>query len=428
MLPLHLSSLPPFLVSLLLLTTQPTRASFFPPETRRPLVPIPPSSTSPASPATSQRHNLFNDLIDLANNTLLSLAPRGDVPCAGTPCGYYGQVCCGAGQACYTNALTQAACSYAVGATNVATGYWSYYTSTNTQTITQVYSTWIPVATPAQTTTLYVPLVAQTTTTQVAVVCATSLGETGCGGICCSNGQYCVPGGWCTTSNLFVAVTTTTTATAGTAGVPLRVTSSTLRTVATSINPTTTEGFLPAIATGNVTLTQMSASSGLSGGAIAGIVIGVIAAIILLMLLCLFLCFKSVWDAIFGGGGRDRRQGSRRKVTTEEWGGGYRQHGSRTDARSDYQGYGGYGGGGGRPQRPQRSRKDNSGGGGFGVAALLAGLAGIGAGLSFGRKKNEQKSSGRRRQEKSESDYTDDSSYLTRSVEEERVFRNGRGE
>jgi len=55
-------------------------------------------------------------------------------------------------------------------------------------------------------------------------------------------------------------------------------------------------------------------------------------------------------------------------------------------------------------------------------------LAGLGAGLSLGRKKQEKKSSGRRRQEKSESDYTDDSSYLTRSTEEERVFRNGRGQ
>jgi len=60
----------------------------------------------------------------------------------------------------------------------------------------------------------------------------------------------------------------------------------------------------------------------------------------------------------------------------------------------------------------------------------LAGLAGLGAGMSFARRKKgqEKTKSGRRRQEKSESDYTDDSSYLTRSVEDERVFRNGRGE
>lgn len=400
------STIQSFLISILL-TSHISTASSTPTETCTPtrtrtISPI--SSTISSQPTTH-----FADLLSLANATSPTqtlLQKR----CA-NPCGWAGQICCGTGQQCYTNALTQAECTIYAGATSAATGYWSYYTSfatmTNTVTNGIVYSTWVNIAASP---TLYVPMPASPTETESAATCKPEEGQIACGPICCASDQYCVVSGQCGISG-FAASSSPLSA-------PLRVTSSTLLTVTTSISPTTTEAFQSAIATSNVTLTEAMASggSGLNGGAIAGIVIGVLAAIVLLTLLLLFCCARAVWDGIFGG---SKRRDDRRptRVTEETY---YGRHDSRNDGRTWY-------GAQNRPSRPPPRKKE----GGLGWAGVAAGLGGLAGGMWLKRREDRKKQ--KRYEEKSstrsgESYYSGESSYLTGSVEEERrEVRDGRG-
>ena len=99
------------------------------------------------------------------------------------PCGYYGQVCCGSGEACYTDSNDQAQCTAAPQATQVATlwtvsiQYWTTtYLQTDLQTITQTLSTLLPSETSS---------------------CKYSEGQTPCGNVCCLSGQYCQSSGQC---------------------------------------------------------------------------------------------------------------------------------------------------------------------------------------------------------------------------------------
>lgn len=234
---------------------------------------------------------LETELLELQNSTL---AKR----CA-NPCGYYGQICCEAGESCFTDSNNQAQCGPASAQTTPAptgNGRWQYYTSTwvetNTVTKTSVYSSWV--AGPAPTT----PYAASST--GVPVNCNWAGGESSCGNICCPSGQYCQVSGQC--------------APAGSASAPLRPTSSGMSTVTqTSFSTTTTVPFQTPIATGesmNITQSSTSSGGGLSGGAIAGIVVGVIVGIILLILLCLCLCFTAAWQALVAACtcGRNRRR------------------------------------------------------------------------------------------------------------------------
>jgi len=388
------------------------------------LSPLPPRTSAPSpppKPTSPPSSSLLSTLLALANTTSQEsdISPDPLARRCAKPCGYYGQVCCGAGQKCYTNALTQAACTYAVGATaNPASGYWSYYTMTNTYLQTQTLSTWIPVA-EVTSTTPYVPLPAAplpatATETQTTTVCNTGAGYSQCGTACCSSSEYCYQAGVCMSSSSGLSA-------------PLRVTSSTLLTLTTYISPTTTEAFQSAIATSNVTLTESDSNNAhLSSGAIAGIVIGVIFLLIFLFLLLLYFCARTLWEACFGR----RRGNDRTRVTTEE----YRRQNNDSQGYNSRQWYGRNGGGGYGPARPQRREKESNG---LGWAGVAAGLGGLAAALGWRRRQEEkrrQQQQGRRgryqKSEQSESydDSTEGGTSYTSVERDERVYRNGRRE
>ncbi|KAL2430672.1 hypothetical protein ABEF95_012494 [Exophiala dermatitidis] len=297
-----------------------------------------------------------------------------------SPCGYYGLLCCGAGEVCYTDANNQAQCGAGPTTTAAAvggSGQWQYYTTTyvetDLKTVTQTFSSYIPASTKS---------------------CSYSLGETACGNVCCLSGQYCQSSGVCVavgggSSGYYSSLYTVTTVVTNTASAPLRPTSNTLVTVTSQVgSATTTQPFVTPVGTGGsiITGSTSTSSGGLSGGAIAGIVIGVIAGIILLLLLCACLCFKGLIDgllAIFGLGPRRKRRTVEEEVYVE------RHHRSGRGGRT-----------GGRTwfgQRPARTEvveeKRSSGIGKAGwVAATLGGLA-LFLGLKRRRDRRDDKSS-----------------------------------
>ncbi|EXJ86251.1 hypothetical protein A1O1_06621 [Capronia coronata CBS 617.96] len=289
------------------------------------------------------------------------------------PCGYWGQLCCETDEVCYTDANDQAQCGAGTVATTAAAGgQWEYYTTTYVQTdlktVTATFSSYLPTSTKS---------------------CSYSLGESGCGNVCCLSGQYCQSSGVCVavgggSSGYYSSFYTVTTVITNTASAPLRPTSNSLVTVTSVASATTTQPFVTPVGTGGsiITGTTASSSGGLSGGAIAGIVIGVIAGILLLLLLCACLCFKGLIDgllAIFGLGPRRRRRTTEEEVYVQR----HRRNG-----------------GGGRTwfgQRPARSEvveeKRKTGGIGTAgwVAAALGGLA-LFLGLKRRRDRREEQS------------------------------------
>ncbi|KAF2010117.1 hypothetical protein BU24DRAFT_496899 [Aaosphaeria arxii CBS 175.79] len=276
--------------------------------------------------------------------------------CAGTLCGFYNQLCCAAGETCYTNANNEAVCGK--GQANPG-GSWSYWTSTwvesETVTKTQVFSSYVGAATPQAT-------------------AACSDWQNPCGSLCCDSGYYCLKAGQCALvgggSSGGIIGTLTPSA-------PLRPTSSTLIIVTATGSPTATKPFSTPIPTGvNGTLVEQGPgdSGGLSGGAIAGIVIGVLLGLLLLLLICFYCCAKSLFDTILACFGC----GKKRKHTHEE-----------TYIEEHHHSHGGAAAGGGRtwfgtrPSRPDRP----SGSGGFGNAlGIGAGLAGLALALGLKRK------------------------------------------
>ncbi|KAJ5929442.1 hypothetical protein N7454_006392 [Penicillium verhagenii] len=171
------------------------------------------------------------------------------------PCGADNWLCCGSGETCYTNSLTQAACS-------TASTEWDYYTTTyvvteeDTSTITSVWSSQVTTAASATTT----------------ASCSADLGESTCGTTCCDAASECVDG-QCVAESSSAAVT-------GTATPAARETSSGESTATATAAATTTEVFIAPVSTDGSDLIGAKATSnggGLSGGAIAGIVIGTIA-------------------------------------------------------------------------------------------------------------------------------------------------------
>ncbi|KIX04952.1 uncharacterized protein Z518_05823 [Rhinocladiella mackenziei CBS 650.93] len=288
------------------------------------------------------------------------------------PCGYYGQLCCEADQACYTDSNNQAQCGV-VATTAVASGQWEYYTTTYVQTdlktVTETFSSYVPVST---------------------LSCSYSLGETPCGNVCCLSGQYCQASGICVavggdSSGHYSSLYTVTTVVTNTASAPLRPTSNTLVTVTSIGGATTTQPFVTPVGTDGSIIygTTSSSSGGLSGGAIAGIVIGVIAGVIILLLICACCCFKGLIDgllAIFGLGPRRRRR------TEEE---------VYVERRSRRSGRGGRTWFGTRPSRTSVVEEKRTGGWGRvgWVAASLGALA-IWLGLKRRSRRDDKSSSG----------------------------------
>lgn len=331
------------------------------------------------------------------------------IDCAGEVCGWTGQVCCPSGQACYTNAASQAVCTPSTGNGPMtgSGGYWEYYTTTFVETDlvtrTTVMSSYIGVGAASA-----------TPTASNGLDCKFALNETPCNDICCASGQYCSnPGqskGQCVaaagggSSGYYSTYTAGQTATNGaTAVAPIRPTTSAGRTVTATSGPTTTIPFVTPVATGaNITLTedQMDGGGGLSGGAIAGIVIGVIVGLLLLFLLIACCCFKALLDTILAcfGCGRKRRS----RVEVEE----YERHSHHSR----------HGGGGGRTwygaaaKPPTRvDRRDSSKG--KKLLGAGAGLAALWAVLGLKRKHD-----GRRNDEKY-SEYSYSSDYYTSASE-----------
>ncbi|CAO2654983.1 Nn.00g117160.m01.CDS01 [Neocucurbitaria sp. VM-36] len=307
----------------------------------------------------------------------------------GTPCGWYGTLCCASGQQCYTDANNQAQCGAGGEAQATATqagGQWQYSTTTWVETVglityTSVYSTYVP--------------------TTATATCKDS--QSPCNSQCCDSGFYCGTQGQCVLigggSSGGILPTGTLNPSA-----PLRPTSSGIVIVTYTGTPTATVPFQTPIPTGaNGGLVETGGGGGgLSGGAIAGIVIGVILGILLLLLLCLFCCARALFDtiaAIFGFG--KKRKHTHEETYIEE------QH---------HSGGGGAVGGGrwygqGRPSRPSRpaSEKKSGMGKGLGMAAALGGLA-LALGLKRKHDKKDDKSTTVSGSSYYYSDYTSSSS------------------
>ncbi|KAH7088831.1 hypothetical protein FB567DRAFT_559445 [Paraphoma chrysanthemicola] len=277
-----------------------------------------------------------------------------------TQCGYYGLLCCGAGQQCITDANNQAQCAG-------GNGGWQYFTTTYVETVglvtyTSVFSSYVGGA--AATT---------ATCTGVRSPCGTNCCD---GGFYCNVNQQCVMYGGGSSGGILPTVPGTLAPSA-----PLRPTNSGLVIVTFTGSPTRTAPFQTPIPTGvnGAPVPVESGGGGLSGGAIAGIVIGVILGILLLLLLCLFCCARALFDtilAIFGIGKKNKH--THEETYVEE-----HHHSSGGAAAGGGRWYGQ-----GRPSRPSRpgSEKKSGIGKGVGVAAALGGLA-----LMLGLKKKHDK-------------------------------------
>jgi hypothetical protein len=321
------------------------------------------------------------------------LFERGE--CAGPVCGWNSQLCCSAGQACFTDSSNQAQCTAAVVGETAAAGQWGYstttYTETDLQTITSTTSSYLGWAQP----------------TAAACNPNYAINETPCGAVCCKSSEYCYTDGHCKaaangdSSAYYSSYYSTMYETTNAAGVPLRPTSSTLIIVTETGSPTTTVAFETPVATGaSVGLTEREGGSGggLSGGAIAGIVIGTLAGLALLGLLCFFCCVRGLFAGILGifGGGKKKR-----RTEVEEYE-RYSHHSGRHSGAGAGAGRTWYGAAA-RPSRPER--KDDSG-----TKKLLgvgAGLAGLWAILGLKRRHD------RRHDDEKYSEYSYSSDYYT---------------
>ncbi|KAF1919966.1 hypothetical protein BDU57DRAFT_441557 [Ampelomyces quisqualis] len=271
--------------------------------------------------------------------------------CAGTPCGWQGQLCCPSGTYCLTDINNQAQCASNSG----GGGSWQYHTTTYVETVglvtrTSVYSTYVGGAAPTGT-------------------CKAS--EQVCGTKCCSSGLFCDVNQQCVVID------------GGSSGgfLPTPVPPG-LVIVTYTGRPTATVPFQTPIPTGvNGTPEQVeSGGGGLSGGAIAGIVIGVLLGIFLLLLLCLFCCARALFDtllAIFGFGKKNRHTHEETYIEEHRHSGGAAASGGRRWY------------GAARPARPSRVGSEKKHGGAAksaGVAAALGGLA-----LMLGLKRHQDK-------------------------------------
>lgn len=357
-----------------------------------------------SSPVSAGPFSKINELVQQAAEKLstddyslqnATLDRRTTCAAGSTVCGYYQLLCClDASQTCGQNSASQAVCLDAAGTTAVVaattgTGVWQYSTSvwvtTGLQTMTSVYSTWVPATVTAVSSGQCVPNY--------------SNNESPCGPICCASGQYCADSSAGTCKPAGNGGFTTT-------GVgnspPVLVTTSNGVVMTKTVSATTTLHYQTPIPTGTSAgstggIVSASHHSGLSGGAIAGIVIGVLVGIVILALICLCCCFRAAWDtlaALFGiGKKRDRRTHVEEEYveTHRRYGSGAGGAGGGTNGRW----YGaGAGSAGGRSSRRNDTRKEKKSGIG-GLGAIGLGLGGLAIALGLKRKhdkKHEEKS------------------------------------
>ncbi|QDS72603.1 hypothetical protein FKW77_001539 [Venturia effusa] len=358
-----------------------------------------PVTAGPFSKVSDIVHQSLHDAIQdsIPQNHALEL--RSACGVSQITCGFYGQLCCDAGNTCGTNDANQAICVAGAAAVTPAVGSgagtWQYFTTTYIETVgvvtkTSVYSSWVPAA-----------------ATGAPGTCSPNYAnnETPCGPICCASGQYCFDSGSGICKSAGAGGFTTT---GVGAGAPLRPTTISSMITTQTIAPTTTVPFqtpIAATSTGTGAVIAGSSGGGLSAGAIAGIVIGVIAGIILLALLCFCCCLKEAAAGILGifglGGGKKKS----RRVVEEEYISTSRRRGSGVGSERRW-----YGAGGSRPgSRPARPPPKKSGVGGLGAMGL--GLGGLAVALGLKRKHD------RKVEEKSDisSSYYDSSYYGSNS-------------
>lgn len=330
------------------------------------------------------------------------------------PCGWSGQLCCGAGQICFTDIAGQAQCGTSGSGgsqqqQNNNGAQWQLYTTTFVETDlvtrTSVYSSYLGGAQP----TVVVAPTAQQLPVVTTVPCSSALNEHPCGGICCAAGQYCQFQGQCaavagggaadSSASYFNSIQNTGSAF-------LRPTSNGVRTVTSTGTPTTTVAFTAPTSRGSTqNMAATATNNGLSGGAIAGIVIGVLLGIALLLLLCGFYCFRTLFDgilAIFGLGPKRRRVETTEYIETHHSSHGGAAAGGRTwwgrPARVD------------RPPAPRRS----GGLGGFG--AVAAGLGTLALILGLKRRKDRREKSSYGSGSYTDDYYTSESEYPINSI------------
>lgn len=207
------------------------------------------------------------------------------------PCGFYSQLCCSSSQVCTTDSNGQAVCK---AGSSDDSGQWEYFTTTYVETdLVTVTSTGSKA-------------VSSPTSTD-SPDCKSSLGQTPCGDICCSAAEACNRDGKCVRSGSspFDSIT------GPSPTPPSRPTSTDGATVTSTVSPTTTMAYIPAVGTdGNSIVGITTGSGGLSGGAIAGIVVGSLAGAFVLFLLCVCFCVGSCVDrtrALFFGRRNERQ-------------------------------------------------------------------------------------------------------------------------
>lgn len=323
--------------------------------------------------------------------------------CAGSACGWSGQLCCASNQACSTNSLGQAECVAGSSADTVQ-GQWEYYTTTivgsELVTMTSTYSSFF--GAESKTAVAAAPVIS-------AISCDTSMNESPCGTICCAVGQYCAFAGQCAASNgnsglsssyQNPVVSTTATAVATNTAF-IRPTTNVATTITSTGSMTTTVPFMTASASASSVgsaagMTATTANNGLSGGAIAGIVIGVLFGLFLLFLFCAFYCFKGLLDGLFGFFGLRSRK--RRGEVIEET--RYSHHGQASGGggRTWY-------GGAARPARVDRPKKD-----GFGVLGVAGVLGALAIFLGLKRQRDKKAKTETTASSYSYSDYSSESS------------------
>lgn len=276
-------------------------------------------------------------------------------------CGADNQICCSAGQQCYTKA--------GIADCTAGGGDWDFFTTTwtETRTYTSTMSSHLPgvTAAPGGNGEPCVP--------------PEGSGQIACGPICCANWQYCADKvkGQCMANDGASYTHWTTVGVITTQfSAPYRVTSgSTIYETSTGEAPSATA---EPSETAPAAPVEEGTNGGLSGGAIAGIVIGTIAGVMLLLLCCFCCIARGLWGAfasLFGGGKKKGRGKERIEVVEER----YSRHGSTHGGRTQHGGWFG-GGGGGRPSGAGSRKEKKSGEGlgwlaaGAGAMALLLGL------------------------------------------------------
>ena len=124
------------------------------------------------------------------------------------PCGWNGQLCCVEGETCYTDANNQAQCRISPTQTFPSCPLWT----TSTQTIETTFSTTVEFVVTYTRTESGILNIIRTASWQIEPRptdccsppipqgCNYALGETPCGDICCTSGQYCQFAGSCATT------------------------------------------------------------------------------------------------------------------------------------------------------------------------------------------------------------------------------------